>query len=68
MGLCNSPNIFQEKISELFEVFDTVCAYIDVVLVITKKYLADHLKELEKVSQKITEAGLKVNEEKRFFG
>ena len=45
-----------------------VCAYIDGVLVITKKYLADHLKKLEKVLQKITEAGLKVNEKKRFFG
>ena len=45
-----------------------VCAYIDGVLVITKKYLADHLKKLEKVLQKITEAGLKVNEEKRLFG
>ena len=32
MGVCNGPNIFQEKISELFDGFDMVCAYIDDVL------------------------------------
>ena len=38
MSVCNSPDIFQEKISELFKGFDTVRAYINNVLVITKKY------------------------------
>ena len=37
MGVCNSPDIFQENISELFDGFDTVSSYIDYVLVITKK-------------------------------
>ena len=36
MGVCNSPDIFQEKIYELVDGFDMVRAYIDDVLVITK--------------------------------
>ena len=37
MGVCNSPDIFQENISELFDGFDMVRAYIDDVLVISLK-------------------------------
>ena len=36
MGLCNSPNIFQEKMSELFAGLDTVRVYIDDLLHVTK--------------------------------
>ena len=36
MGVCNSPDIFQENISELFEGFDMVRAYIDDVRLRTK--------------------------------
>ena len=36
MGVCNSPNIFQENISELFEGFDIVGAYIDDIPLINK--------------------------------
>ena len=36
MGVCNSPDIFQEKIFKLFDVFNMVCAYIDGVLIIAK--------------------------------
>ena len=32
MGLCNSPDIFQEKMSELFISLDTVHVYIDDIL------------------------------------
>ena len=35
LGVCNSPNIFQENISKLFEGFNMVHAYIYGVLVIT---------------------------------
>ena len=38
-GVYNSPAFFQEHISELFEGFDMVCAYIDDVLAITKNIL-----------------------------
>ena len=68
MGVCNSPDIFQEKISELFEGFDNVRAYIDDILVINKGDFADHLQALEKVLQRLAEAGLKVNADKSFFG
>ena len=68
MGVCSSPDIFQEKIYELFECFDMVRAYIDDVLVITKNTFKDHIKSLDRVLQRLEEAGLKVNVEKYFFG
>ena len=37
---------------------------IDNVLIITRKYFTDNLKELEKVLQKLAEARLKANAEK----
>ena len=33
MGVCNSPNIFQENVPELFDSFDMVRAYIDGIFV-----------------------------------
>ena len=39
MKVCNSTDIFKEKISELFEGFNMVCAYIDDVIVITENNL-----------------------------
>ena len=45
-----------------------VHAYIDDVLVITKNNFEDHLKALGRVLKRLTEAGLKVNVEKSFFG
>ena len=61
MGVCNSPDIFQEKIAELFDGFDMVRAYIDDLLVITKNNSEDHLKALDRVLQRLAEPGLKVN-------
>ena len=43
MGLCNSPDIFQEKMYELFEDFEYVRAYIDDPLVISNDSYEDHL-------------------------
>ena len=42
MGLCNSPDIFQEKMNELFSGLDYVRAYIDDLLIITKGSFKDH--------------------------
>ena len=56
MEFCNSPNIFQEKISELFDGFDMVRAYIDDLLIITKNNFEDHLKSLYSVLQRLMEA------------
>ena len=66
--VCNSPDIFQEDISELFDGFVMVRVYIDDVLVINKNNSEDHLKALDKVLQRLLDAGLKVNAEKPFFG
>ncbi len=68
MGLCNSPDIFQEKMSSLFGDLEYVRAYIDDILCITKGDWDDHLQKLRVVLQRLREAGLKVNAKKSFFG
>ena len=55
MGVCNNPNIFQENISELFEVFNMFLANIDNIILITKYDFEDHMKALEKVLLKPVE-------------
>jgi Reverse transcriptase (RNA-dependent DNA polymerase) len=67
MGLGNSPNIFQEKMSELMEGLDFVQTYIDDLLVIAKESFEDHLEKLDLVLQRLEDAGLKVNGNKSFF-
>ena len=64
MGLCNSPNIFQEKMSELFIVLDTVHVYIHDILHVTKGSWTKHLTVLEKIFTRLQQAGLKVNASK----
>ena len=49
MGLCNSPDIFQEKMSSLMAGLEFVRTYIDDLLIITKTNWTDHLTKLEKV-------------------
>ena len=49
MGLCNSPDIFQEKMNELFYGLDYVRTYIDDLLIISNKSLEDHIKKIDKV-------------------
>ena len=67
MGLCNSPDIFQEKINKLFAGFEYVRAYIDNLLIITRGSFKDHLEKLDAVLQKLEAAGLKVNANKCCF-
>ena len=67
MGLCNSPDIFQEKMSELMEGLDFVRTYIDDLLCLTKGSFEDHLEKLERVFSRLQQAGLKVNANKSFF-
>ena len=67
MGLCNSPDIFQEKMCNLLDDLEYVRAYIDDLLIITKSDLTDHLSKLEVVLQRLQEAGLKINAAKSFF-
>jgi Reverse transcriptase (RNA-dependent DNA polymerase) len=67
MGLCNSPGIFQEKMSELFDGFEFVRTYIDDLLTLTKGTFEDHLEKLEQVLYRLRQAGLKINGNKSFF-
>ena len=58
MGLCNSPEIFQEKMYELFVGLETVSAYIDDLLNVTKGSWTEHLTVLEEMSTRLLKAGL----------
>ena len=49
MGIAGSPDIFQEKMSELMEPLEFVRAYLDDLLCISKLSLEDHLDKLEVV-------------------
>ena len=67
MGLCNSPDIVQEKMNGLFNSLDYVRTNIDDVLIISNKSLEDHIKKLIKVLSKLKSAVFKVNVEKSLF-
>ena len=68
MGLCNSPDIFQEKMSNLMAGLEFARAYLDDLLVIsTEVGFSNHLNKLEQVLNRLSEAGLKINAVKSFF-
>ena len=67
MGLSNSPDIFQEKMSELMQDLEFARAYLDDLLVISKGTFLEHLEHIEKVLTRLSEAGLKVNISKSTF-
>ena len=68
MGLCNSPDIFQERMSDLMARLEFVRAYIDDILITTIKDWQDHLNKLDEVLTRLEAVGLKVNVKKSFFG
>ena len=68
MGLCNSPDIFQERMSTLMQDLDYVRTYIDDLLCITSGDWKDHLAKLREVLKRVRKAGLKVNAKKCFWG
>ena len=67
MRLCNSPDIFQERMSEIMEGLNYVRMYIDDLPVVTNGTFEEHLKELEEVLQCLKRAGFKFNARKSFF-
>jgi Reverse transcriptase (RNA-dependent DNA polymerase) len=67
MGLCNSPDIFHEKMSSLMSNLDYVRAYIDDLLILTKGTFVEHLQKHATVLARLKQAGLKVNANKSFF-
>jgi len=68
MGLASSPDIFQEKMNNLFSGLEYVRCYIDDILCITKSNWNNHLNKLDEVLQRLKDAGMKVNASKTFFG
>ena len=68
MGLCNSPDIFQEHMSDLMCDLEYVRAYIDDVAILSQGTWEDHVAKVDKVLTRLEDAGLKVNGMKSFFG
>ena len=46
MGICNSPDIFQENMNKMFRGFEFIGADIDDLLIITECGWSDHLNKL----------------------
>jgi hypothetical protein len=68
MGLCISPDVFQEKMSELMAGLEFARAYLDDLLIISTETGFDkHLEKLDAVLSRLQEAGLKINAVKSFF-
>ena len=68
MGLCNSPDIFQEKMNPLMQGLEFARAYLDDLLVISTETGFDkHCEKLEIVLNRLSESGLKINAVKSFF-
>jgi hypothetical protein len=61
MGFGGSANIFQAQIMDLMASLKFVQAYMDDLLIITRKILDKHLQRMETVLTRLHDAGLKVN-------
>ena len=68
MGVANSPEIFQQKMIDLFHRFEFIRAYIYNVLILNKGDWKDHIQNLELMLNKLKVKGLKFSIEKYFFG
>ena len=58
MGPCNSPDIFQEKMNELFNGLEYVRTYNDYLLIISNKSFEDHINKLDEVLSKLNQKGI----------
>ena len=67
MGLCNEPDVCQEKMSAPFSELDCVRTNIDDVLMTARGDPDDHLEKLDVVLRKLKHAGLKFNANESFF-
>ena len=68
MCLCNSTDIFQENMSELFIGLYTVRVYINDLLHVTKGSWIEHTTVLEGMFTHLQKAGINVNASKSCFG
>jgi hypothetical protein len=67
MGICNSPDIFQEKMSELIFGLEFARAYLDDLLVVSRDTIENHFIRLEEVFNRLASARWKVNATKSHF-
>ena len=67
MGVSCSPDIFQDKMSDLMQSLDFVKTYLDDLLIISTSTFEDHLQKLESVLEILDEHGLRCNAEKSTF-
>ena len=67
MGLCNSPDIFQEKMNELFSSLEYVRTYIDDLIIVSNGYFEDRLNKIDKAFKILLKARFKINAAKSFL-
>jgi hypothetical protein len=67
MGVSIAPDIFQDRICQLFEDLESVRKFIDDLLVVTKGSYEEHLAELDEVFTRLSKAGLKCKIDKCYF-
>ena len=67
MGISGSPDIFQEKMSNLMATLEYVRTYLDDLLVISKDDFNDHLDKVKEVLKRLRQANLRVNVSKSTF-
>ena len=67
MGIAGSPDIFQEKMSDLMASLEFVKTYLDDLLIISRGSLEDHLEKLMEDLSRLQDAGLKINAAKSKF-
>jgi hypothetical protein len=66
MGLCNSPDIFQEKMSDLMQGLEFTRAYINDLLIQSTGSFSQHLEHLDEVLSHLNECGLNQCKQKLF--
>ncbi len=67
MGMVGSPDIFQEKMSDLMRSLEYVQTYVDDLLIITSGSYDDQIANLQVVLQWLQKAGLRINTTKSNF-
>jgi hypothetical protein len=67
MGFGGSANIFQAQIMDLMASLEIVGAYMDDLLIITRRTLDKHIQKMKIVLTRLQDAGLKVNAAKSSF-
>ena len=68
MGISGAPDIFQAKMSGLMAGLDFVRVYLDDCLILNKSTFTDHLAKLRTTLKRLSDAGLRVNADKSYFG